>query len=129
RGRDRLRGRVAIVTGGHSGIGRAVALHFVREGARVAVAYLDEDHEALETAHRIEREGGECLLFSGDLSDPADCARLVEEVRERFGRIDILVNGATERPSAGLPVELDSDAVTRTLQVRLFPVLHLCAAV
>ncbi len=129
RGSGRLHDRVAIVTGGDSGIGRAVVLHFVREGARVAVAYLNEDKDALDTARMVEEEGGECLLFSGDLGDPATCARLVKEVQDRFGRIDILVNNAGEQHPVDRPEELDPDCIERTFRTNIFSVLYLSAAV
>lgn len=88
----RLAGRVALITGGDSGIGRAVAYSFVKEGAKVAIAYYDEDRDAQETAERICQLGGECLLLRGDLKDPAFAKSCVERTAERFGALDILVN-------------------------------------
>lgn len=88
----RLAGRVALITGGDSGIGRAVAYSFVKEGAKVAIAYYDEDRDAQETAERIRQLGGECLLLRGDLKDPAFAKSCVERTAERFGALDILVN-------------------------------------
>lgn len=88
----RLAGRVALITGGDSGIGRAVAYAFVKEGAKVAIAYYDEDRDAQETAERIRQLGGECLLLRGDLKDPAFAKSCVERTAERFGALDILVN-------------------------------------
>ena len=129
RGSGRLRDKVAIVTGGDSGIGRAVVLHFVREGARVAVAYLNEDKDALDTARLVEAEGGQCLLFSGDLGDPPTCTRLVQEVLERFGRIDILVNNAGEQHPVDRPEDLDPECITRTFHTNIFAVMYLTAAV
>lgn len=88
----RLAGRVALITGGDSGIGRAVSYAFVKEGAKVAIAYYDEDRDAQETAERIRQLGGECLLLRGDLKDPAFAKSCVERTAERFGGLDILVN-------------------------------------
>ncbi len=88
----RLAGRVALITGGDSGIGRAVAYAFVKERAKVAIAYYDEDRDAQETAERIRQLGGECLLLRGDLKDPAFAKSCVERTAERFGALDILVN-------------------------------------
>lgn len=88
----RLTGRVALITGGDSGIGRAVAYAFVKEGAKAAVAYYDEDRDAQETAERIRQLGGECLLLRGDLKDPAFAKSCVERTVDRFGALDILVN-------------------------------------
>jgi hypothetical protein len=93
-GHDRLAGKTAIVTGGDSGIGRAVAIAFAREGADVLVTYLEEDEDAAETAHWIEREGRKAPLLRGDLSDPAHCRKVVDEAVEAFGRVDVLVNNA-----------------------------------
>jgi NAD(P)-dependent dehydrogenase (short-subunit alcohol dehydrogenase family) len=97
RGSDKLRGRAAIVTGGDSGIGRAVAVHFAREGADVLVAYLDEDDDAHATQALVEQEGTRCELFRGDLGDPAKAAALVEQASGAFGRLDIVVNNAAEQ--------------------------------
>lgn len=88
----KLAGRVALITGGDSGIGRAVAYAFVKEGAKVAVAYYDEDRDAQETAARIRQLGGECLLLRGDLRVPAFAKSCVDRTVERFGGLDILVN-------------------------------------
>ena len=88
----KLTGRTALITGGDSGIGRAVAYAFAKEGARVAVAYYDEDRDAQETAARIRQLGGECLPLRGDLRAPAFAKSCVERTVERFGGLDILVN-------------------------------------
>ena len=94
RGSEKLKGKVALITGGDSGIGRAVAVHFAREGADVAITYLNEDRDAKETKGMVEEEGSKCNTWNGDLKDFDFCKRLVEEVVDNFGRIDILVNNA-----------------------------------
>src|SRR5512138_258445 len=94
RGLGRLRDRVALVTGADSGIGRAVALAYAREGAHVAVAYLNEHEDAEETKRLVESAGRSALLLAGDLAEDGQCARAVRETVERFGRLDILVNNA-----------------------------------
>ncbi|MCL7419092.1 MAG: SDR family NAD(P)-dependent oxidoreductase, partial [Halalkalicoccus sp.] len=94
RGSGKLEGKVAIVTGGDSGIGRAAAVHFAREGADVAVMYLDEEEDAETTAEMIEDEGQESLTIAGDVRDSAFCQAAVEEVREEFGGLNVLVNNA-----------------------------------
>src|SRR3954470_16798416 len=93
-GYGRLAGKKAIVTGGDSGIGRAVAIAFAREGADVVISYLEEDDDARDTATWVEREGGEALLARGDLAGPVQCRAVVDMAVERFGRIDVLVNNA-----------------------------------
>ncbi|WP_336362745.1 SDR family oxidoreductase [Halalkalicoccus salilacus] len=94
RGSDKLDGKVAIVTGGDSGIGRAAAVHFAREGADVAVVYLEEDEDARRTAELIEEEGPSSLAIEGDVRDSAFCQAAVEEVVEEFGGVNVLVNNA-----------------------------------
>ncbi|MEM4780698.1 MAG: SDR family oxidoreductase [Halalkalicoccus sp.] len=93
-GSGKLEGKVAVVTGGDSGIGRAAAVHFAREGADVAVIYLDEEEDAERTAEMVEAEGGEGLTISGDVRDSAFCRAAVEEVIEELGDLNVLVNNA-----------------------------------
>jgi NAD(P)-dependent dehydrogenase (short-subunit alcohol dehydrogenase family) len=96
-GSGKLDGKAAIVTGGDSGIGRAAALHFAREGADIAIVYLDEHADAQETADRIEGEGQESLLLDGDVRDSAFCQAALEEAIDAFDDIDILVNNAAQQ--------------------------------
>ena len=128
RGSGRLQGKVALVTGGDSGIGRAVALHFAREGARVAFGYLDESEDAKDTGRLIGEEGGECLALTGDVGDPEVCRQLVEAVIKRFGRLDVLVNNAGEQHTVEAPEELTSGQVERTFQTNVFSFIHLSSA-
>jgi NAD(P)-dependent dehydrogenase (short-subunit alcohol dehydrogenase family) len=93
-GRGRLAGCGAIITGGDSGIGRAVAIAYAREGADVLIAYLNEDEDARETARWIEKEGRKAVLVRGDIGDEAHCNGLIERAMKEFGRLDILVNNA-----------------------------------
>ncbi|HCO55752.1 MAG TPA: NAD(P)-dependent oxidoreductase, partial [Pelagibacterium sp.] len=93
-GSGRLVGKVAIVTGGDSGIGRAVSLLFAREGAKVVIVYLDEHKDAEKTRDLVEAEGSEALVIAGDLGDPEFCGAVAERTLTAFGRIDILVNNA-----------------------------------
>ena len=96
-GRGRLEGRIALVTGGDSGIGRAVAIAYAREGADLAMSWLDETDDARSTATLVRRAGRECLSLPGDIADPAHCRQIIRAVVERFGRIDILVNNAAHQ--------------------------------
>jgi NAD(P)-dependent dehydrogenase (short-subunit alcohol dehydrogenase family) len=94
-GHGRLRDKVALITGGDSGIGRAVAIAYAREGAQIVISYLEEEQEdAEETRRWVQQAGRECLLVAGDISDPAHCRALVGQSVKKFGRIDILVNNA-----------------------------------
>jgi len=97
RGSQRLEGKKTLITGGDSGIGRAVALAFAREGADVAISYLSEKEDAFETQRLVEDCGRQCLLISGDLSEPAHCRQVIEKTVEAFGRIDVLVNNAAHQ--------------------------------
>ncbi len=101
RGSGRLAGRVALITGGDSGIGRAVAIAFAREGAKVAIAYLNEHGDANETKRLVENQGGAARLMAGDVGDEGFCRRLVEDTLRGFGRLDVLVNNAGEQHPQG----------------------------
>ena len=91
-GSGRLAGKVALITGGDSGIGRAVAVHFAREACDVAIAYLDEDADAAQTRALVEANGRRCLLIRGDLRTPARCQAAVRKTVQAFGRLDVLVD-------------------------------------
>ena len=97
RGAGRLERKVALITGGDSGIGRAVAVLFAREGADVAIVFLEENQDARDTAAAIEAEGRQSLVIRGDVRDEAFCRRAVELTIERFGRLEVLVNNAAEQ--------------------------------
>jgi NAD(P)-dependent dehydrogenase (short-subunit alcohol dehydrogenase family) len=126
RGHGRLAGRVALVTGADSGIGRAVALAFAREGADVAIAYLDEHDDAKETKRIVESAGKKALLLAADLFDPNECHRIVDETVKAFGRIDILVNNAAFQGKAVESIdELDPERIERTFKVNIMAMFHL----
>src|ERR1700739_3720380 len=94
RGNGKLNGRVALITGADSGIGRAVAIAFAREGADILVSYLCEDQEAQETAHWVREAGRRAVTVAGDVADPVHCRELVSQAGEAFGRLDILGHSA-----------------------------------
>lgn len=128
RGSDRMAGMAALITGGDSGIGRAVAVHFAREGADVAIAYLSEDRDAEETRRLVEAEGRRCLVFKGDLGYEDRCRELVAQVAEVFGRIDVLVNNAAEQHPKGSLEEITAEQLERTFRTNIFAMFYLTKA-
>ena len=128
RGSGRLEGKVAIITGGDSGIGRAVALAYAREGADVLVSYLSEDEDARETQRLVESAGRRCELVPGDIADPAHCRAIVQKTVDAFGRIDILVNNAAYQMSYESLEEIPDDMWDYTFQVNVTAMFHLCKA-
>ena len=127
-GSGRLAGKVAIVTGGDSGIGRATAVLFAREGAKVAIAYLEEHDDARITRDACEAEGAEVLLSAGDLGDPDHCRGLVDAVIEKWGRLDVLVNNAGEQHPDEDVTEITAEQLQRTFQTNIFSMFYLVQA-
>jgi NAD(P)-dependent dehydrogenase (short-subunit alcohol dehydrogenase family) len=119
-GNGKLSGKIALITGGDSGIGRAVAILFAKEGARVAVAYLNEHEDALET-QRLVNEHSECLLLPGDLSHESHCKKVVEDTVKHFGKLDILVNNAALHYEKKSLEEISSEQLIKTFSVNVFP--------
>src|SRR5690606_12424419 len=127
-GSGKLDGMKAIVTGADSGIGRAVAVLFAREGADVAIFYLDEHEDAKETARWVEKEGREAVLVPGDVRDPAFFNRAVKRVAKRFGRIDVLVNSAGFQLNAERLEDISDAHLQETLQTNVAGYLHMARA-
>lgn len=128
RGSGKLEGKVAFITGGDSGIGRAVAVHFAREGAKVAIIYLTEDDDAQTTKAMVEQEGRECLVISGDIKDRTFCKQSVEEVYNKFGAINILVNNAAEQHPHDDFSTLDLDVMESTFKTNIFAMFYITKA-
>ena len=129
RGSGKLAGQVAIVTGGDSGIGRAVAVLYAREGADVAIVYRDEDTDANETKRHVEAEGQRCLLLPGDVRDPAFCERAVQDVITAFGRLDVLVNNAAFQEHAASLGDLSEERFDLTMKTNVYGYFHMAKAV
>ena len=127
-GTGRLQDRVAVITGGDSGIGRAVAVHYAAEGADVVLVYLDEDDDARETGRLVEARGRRCELLRGDVGDAAFCREVVERTLERFGRINILVNNAAEQYDWNDVTRIPEDQLLRTFQTNIFSHFHMAKA-
>jgi hypothetical protein len=128
RGAGRLEGKVALITGADSGIGRAVALAYAREGADVVVGYLSEAEDAEETKRLVEAAGRACLLFPGDLADRDVCRRIVRETVDRFGRIDILVNNAAHQMTFEALEDIPDEEWERTFAVNISAMFYIAKA-
>ena len=127
-GSGRLKGKVAIVTGGDSGIGRATAVLFAREGVNVAIAYLEEHDDANKTREICEKEGAEVLLCAGDLGDPQHCQSFVQSVIDKWGRLDVLVNNAGEQHPDEDVRDITAEQLQRTFQTNIFSMFYLVQA-
>ncbi len=125
RGSGKLEGRVALITGGDSGIGRAVAIAFAREGADVAISYLDESNDAHETIGWIEKAGRRALALPGDITDRGFCRSLAQTVATRFGRLDILVNNAAFQRTHAAFEDIDPDEWERTFATNVHAMFNL----
>ncbi len=128
RAAGKLQGKVALITGGDSGIGRAVAILFAKEGANVAVSYLDEDDDAAETKRQVEQEGQRCLLIAGDIGDEAHCQEVVERTVREFGTLDVLVNNAAEQHPQDSIEDISADQLLRTFKTNIFAQFYLVKA-
>ncbi|GFM85433.1 NAD(P)-dependent oxidoreductase [Pseudomonas cichorii] len=128
RGAERLQDKIALITGADSGIGRAVAIAFAREGADVALSYLDEHEDAQETARWVEQAGRQCLLLPGDLAQKEHCRGIVEKTVERFGRIDVLVNNAAFQMSHETFEEITDEEWVKTFDINITAIFRICQA-
>jgi enoyl-ACP reductase-like protein len=128
KGSDKLKGMVALISGGDSGIGRAVAVLFAREGADVAIAYLNEHEDAQDTQRAVEKEGRSCLLIPGDVSDPGFCKEAVEETINELGNLDVLVNNAAFQEHENDIEKLSDEHFDRTLKTNLYGYFYLARA-
>jgi NAD(P)-dependent dehydrogenase (short-subunit alcohol dehydrogenase family) len=127
-GSDRLKGKVALITGGDSGIGRATAVLFAREGADLVILYLNEGEDAQETKRLIEREGRSCLTIAGDIGDPNFCRAAVDQAIQRFGKLDVLVNNAAEQHPKSDIAEITPDQIDRTFRTNIFGYFYMVQA-
>jgi len=124
-GVGKLKDKVALITGGDSGIGRAVAVAMAREGAQIAIAYLEEHKDANTTRDAVKREGAEALLLPGDVGDEIFCEAAVEATVEQFGRLDILVNNAAEQHETDDIRQIDAVQIERTFRTNVFSFFYI----
>lgn len=125
KGSEKLKSKVALITGGDSGIGRSVAVHFAREGADVAIIYLNEDEDARETKEMVEKEGQECLVISGDLKEESLSHEAVSRVLDKFGKLDIVVNNAAMQFPKAEVEEVSSEQFRKTFRTNLYPYFYI----
>ncbi|MFG2637972.1 SDR family oxidoreductase [Streptomyces sp. NPDC048362] len=128
RGSGRLAGKAAVITGGDSGIGRAVAIAYAREGADILLPYLDEHEDAEETARWVREADRTCVLVPGDLADPAHCRLVVDKAVEEFGRVDVLVSNAAFQMTRESITDIADEEWDRTLAINLSAFFHLTKA-
>ncbi len=127
-GSGKLRNKLALITGGDSGIGRAVAIAFAKEGADVAVIYLEERKDANETKRLVEQQGRKCLLIAGDVGEEKFCRKAVEQAKEEFGKIDILVNNAAEQHPQDSIEKITEKQLERTFRTNIFSMFFMTKA-
>ena len=120
RGSGKLAHKVALITGGDSGIGRAIAIAFAKEGADVAITYLNEHKDADETKAEVEKHGRRCTLLAGDVGDPQVCERWVQETLREFGHLDVLVNNAAEQHPQKSLTDISVEQLERTFRTNIF---------
>lgn len=128
RAAGKLQGKVAIITGGDSGIGRSVAVLFAREGADVAILYLDQHQDADETRRVVEEQGRQCLTFAGDVADAAVCRKVVDDTLARFGKLDILVNNAAEQHPQERFEDITQQQWEKTFRTNVFGMFQMTQA-
>jgi len=128
RAAGKLLNKVAIITGGDSGIGRAVAILYAKEGADVAIVYLNEHEDAKETKHQVEQEKRRCLLIAGDIGDEQFCQQAVQQIIKEFGHLDILVNNAAEQHPQESIDQISSDQLERTFRTNIFAQFYMVKA-
>lgn len=129
KGSDKLKGKVVLITGGDSGIGKSAAIYFAKEGASVAIVYLEEHEDAEKTKEAIQAEGQDCLLISGDLGSETFCKDAVRKTLDEFGQIDVLVNNAAEQHPQKSLLDITAEQLEKTFRTNIFSFFHLTKAV
>ena len=128
RGSGKLEGKVALITGGDSGIGRAVAIAFAKEGANVAIAYLNEHDDAKEAKQLVEQQGRQCITIAGDIGDESFCQQAVQQTVDGLGKLDVLVNNAAEQHPQESIEDITAEQLERTFRTNIFSIFYLTKA-
>ncbi|MDF2502519.1 SDR family oxidoreductase [Clostridium sp.] len=129
KGSGKLKNKIAIITGGDSGIGKAVSIAYAKEGAKIAIIYLNEHEDAKETKKIIEEKGSSCLLISGDIGDDQFCKEAVDKIMKEYGKIDILVNNAGEQHPQNSIEDITNEQLERTFKTNIFGMFYMTKAV
>lgn len=129
KGSGKLEGKVALITGGDSGIGKSVAIYYAKEGADVAIVYLEENKDAQTAKELIEAEGRKCLLLAGDVGSDDFCKEAVKQTLNEFGKIDILVNNAAEQHPQESLLDISAEQMEKTFRTNIFSIFYLTKAV
>lgn len=128
KGSEKLKGKIALITGGDSGIGRSVAVHFAREGAHIAIVYLNEDKDAQKTKELVEKEGMDCLVLEGDLKEEKFCKNCVKKTVSKFGKLDIVVNNAAMQFPKNSLKEISTKQLQKTFETNIYPYFYVTKA-
>lgn len=128
RGSGKLEGRVALITGGDSGIGRAVAVAYAKEGADIAVLYLNEHEDAAETRRLVQEAGRKCVLIAGDIGDESFCLQAVRQILAKFGQLNVLVNNAAEQHPQESILDISAEQLERTFRTNIFAMFYMVKA-
>lgn len=129
KGSDKLKNKVVVITGGDSGIGRAVSIHFAREGSDIVIIYLNEHDDAMDTKRLVEQEGRKCLLINGDVGNPTFCEAAITEAIDKFNKIDILINNAAEQHPVHDVMDISNDQFEKTFRTNIFGAFYMTKAV
>jgi NAD(P)-dependent dehydrogenase (short-subunit alcohol dehydrogenase family) len=124
----KLINKIAVITGGDSGIGRSVAVHYAHEGADIAIVYLSENKDAKETKKLVEAQNRKCLLLKGDITDEKFCKKCIDEVLKEYGRMNIIINNAGTHFNADSPTEITTDNLKKTFETNIYPLFYFVKA-
>ncbi|WP_130860276.1 SDR family oxidoreductase [Gracilibacillus phocaeensis] len=124
-GSNKLLDKVAVITGGDSGIGRSVSVHYAKEGADIAIIYLEEHSDAEKTQRLVEQAGRKCILINGDIGDPSFCEAAIKQVLDHYGKVDILVNNAAEQHPQKKFTDITKEQLEKTFQTNVFSMFYL----
>ncbi|TDT43719.1 NAD(P)-dependent dehydrogenase (short-subunit alcohol dehydrogenase family) [Maribacter spongiicola] len=128
KGSDKLKSKVVLLTGGDSGIGKSVAVHFAREGAMVSIIYLNEEKDALKTKSEVENEGGQCLLIKGDVKDEQFCKKAIDETISKFGFLNCIVNNAAMQFPTEHIEDIKTENLHTTFETNIYPYFYIVKA-